>query len=259
MKTKYLIGNIKMNMDKESLIPYFENIREIAENSNNVVGVCVPSVYLDLAERYLNGSKVWYGAQNFYFEDKGTYTGEISGNMLKDFNAHMVIVGHSERRAMFNETNEDVNKKIKKALSLGLKPILCFGETRDERMSGKEKDVVKTQLFEALKDIEKEQLKEIIFAYEPVWAISCGIVATNAKDDVAATSDIAEEMLAYAKGLISQKYNVKNDEIIMLYGGSMKPSNALELLSQKDIDGGLIGGACLKFDTFKGVIDVEIE
>ena len=165
MKTKYLIGNIKMNMDKESLIPYFENIREIAENSNNVVGVCVPSVYLDLAERYLNGSKVWYGVQNFYFEDKGTYTGEISGNMLKDFNAHMVIVGHSERRAMFNETNEDVNKKIKKALSLGLKPILCFGETRDERMSGKEKDVVKTQLFEALKDIEKERNEK---NYEPL-------------------------------------------------------------------------------------------
>ena len=250
MKTKYLIGNMKMNMDKESLIPYFENIKEIAEKSNNVVGVCVPSVYLDLAERSLKGSKVLFGTENLFYENKGAYTGEISASMIKDFNADMVIVGHSERRTIFKETDEDINKKVKKALEFGLKPILCFGETLEERNNFREKEVVRTQILEGLEGISKEDLGNIIFAYEPVWAIGTGVTATTKE---------AEDIISYSKELISEKYSVENEDIIMLYGGSMKPSNVRELLSEKDIDGGLIGGACLKAEDFKGIIDVEIE
>ena len=136
MKKLYLIGNQKMNMSYSELEPYFENLKNIANNSENVVGVCLPSVYLDLAKYALEGSKVLYGAQNMYYEDKGAYTGEISASMLNDFNCDMVIIGHSERRNIFHETDEDVNLKVKKALNFGLIPILCFGELKEERESG---------------------------------------------------------------------------------------------------------------------------
>jgi len=251
MKTKYLIGNMKMNMSKEKLIPYFEGLKKIAENSNNIVGVCVPSVYLCLAEKCLNGSKVKYGVENFYYKDNGAYTGEISAEMLKDFNTELVIVGHSERRTLFGETDADVNLKTKKALLSGFRPIVCFGENLDERNRHFEKLVVQTQILEAIQDIDKEDIKKIIFAYEPVWAIGTGVTAT---------SEQAEEIISYAKELIISNYEgLKPEDIIMLYGGSMKGSNAEDLLSKPSIDGGLIGGACLNVEDFKKIIDIEIK
>ncbi len=248
MKKLYLIGNLKMNLSYNELEPYFANLSQIAATSDNVVGVCVPSVYLNLAKYLLEGTKVLYGAQNMHSEDKGAFTGEISADMLGDFNCDIVIIGHSERRAMFGERDADVNLKVKKALEKGLTPVLCFGETLDERNENRAFSVVERQIIGALADIENEDIGRIIFAYEPVWAIGTG---------VSATSDQAEEMIAFAKRLLTEEYGVK--ELIVLYGGSLKPSNAVEILSKPSIDGGLIGGACLKISDFESIIDVKVD
>ena len=248
MKKLYLIGNQKMNMSYAELEPYLEKLADIASTSSNVVGVCVPSVYLDLTKYALEGSKVLYGAQNMYYKDSGAYTGEISANMLNDFNCDLVIIGHSERRAYFNETDEDVNLKVKKALESGITPIVCFGETLEERDGGMAHSVVEKQLAGALQDLEVEDVERIIFAYEPVWAIGTG---------VSATSEQAEEMIAFAKRLISDEFGIKSS--IVLYGGSLKPSNAEDILSKPSIDGGLIGGACLKLSDFENLINTKVE
>ena len=248
MKKLYLIGNMKMNMSYAELEPYFENLAQIASTSTNVVGVCVPSVYLNLAKYALEGSKVLYGAENMHYEDKGAFTGEISADMIMDFNADLVIVGHSERRQYFKETDEEVNLKVKKALEKGITPILCFGETLEERNSNMAYSVVETQITGALRDLESEDIERIIFAYEPVWAIGTGVSATSTQ---------AEEMIAFAKRILQEQYEINNS--IVLYGGSLKASNAEEILSEKSIDGGLIGGACLKINEFEQIINTKVE
>jgi len=248
MKKLYLIGNMKMNMSLATLEPYFEGLGKIANQSTNVVGVCVPYVYLDIAQGMLNGTKVLFGAQNMYHQDSGAYTGEISASMLEDFGCDLVILGHSERRAYFHETDEEINLKVKKALSVGITPILCFGETLEERNGKMAFSVVEKQIVGALEDLSEEEISRIIFAYEPVWAIGTG---------VSATSDQAEEMISFAKRLISEQYGVENT--IVLYGGSLKPSNADDILSKPSIDGGLIGGACLKLNDFEQLINTKVE
>lgn len=242
MKKFYLIGNLKMNLTKADLAPYFETLK--AQNYKSVAGLCVPSVYLPLANEVLNGSDILYGAQNCYFQESGAFTGEISAKMIKDFNAQLVLVGHSERRSLFGETDEIVNAKTKQLLEYGFTPIVCFGETLDERNQGLEKEVVNTQIRGALENLAKEDISKIIFAYEPVWAIGTGVNAT---------SEQAEEIIAYAKKVVADLSG--NNQIIMLYGGSLKPSNAKELLSQPSIDGGLIGGASLNFEDFNAIIE----
>ena len=248
MKKLYLIGNMKMNMSLSELEPYFEHIVGIAENSSNVVGVCVPYVYINMAKYMLDGSKVLFGAENMYHADKGAFTGEISAHMLNDFGCDLVILGHSERRHIFGETDEDINLKVKKALETGITPILCFGETIEERKAGSTYNIVERQITSALQDIDEEDIGRIIFAYEPVWAIGTGI---------SATSDQAEEICGLAKRLLEDNYCLKNS--IMLYGGSLKADNAQEILSKESIDGGLIGGACLKLDEFQKIIDTKVE
>ena len=250
MKKLYLIGNHKMNLSYAELDKYFDALVDEAKYTNNVVGVCLPACYLDLAKYKLEGSSILFGAENCYYKDSGAYTGEISAKMLTDFNCDLVIVGHSERRSYFGETDEDVNLKVKKALEFNLMPIVCFGETLEERNDNKQMEIVKKQVLASLEDIAKEDLSKIIFAYEPVWAIGTGLTAT---------SDQAEEIISYAKSLITEKYGVSADEIVMLYGGSLKPSNANEILSKPSINGGLIGGACLKVDDFKMIFNVEVE
>lgn len=250
MKTKYLIGNMKMNMDFATLQSYFKELVEATNETKNVVGVCVPSVYLETASNNLEGSNVLYGVQNMYYEDFGAYTGEISANMINDFDAKLVILGHSERRTYFHETDEDINLKVKKALEEGLTPVLCFGETKSERENGEEKSVVKTQVLADIDGLSKDDVKKIIFAYEPVWAIGTGLTAT---------SEQAEEMIKFTKEVLFEKVGLKADEIICLYGGSMKGSNAKELLNMPSIDGGLIGGACLKVASFKEIFDIIVE
>ena len=248
MKKLYLIGNMKMNMNMSVLEPYFDKLSHIASNTDNVVGICVPYVYLPMAKSMLDGSKVLVGAQNMHYQDNGAFTGEISSHMLNDIGCDMVIIGHSERRAYYNETDEDVNLKLKKALEEGLTPIVCFGETLDERNSNTAFSVVERQIMTALEDVDDEDIGRIIFAYEPVWAIGTG---------VSATSEQAEEMISFAKRLIEEQYGVK--EVIVLYGGSLKPSNAMEILSKPSIDGGLIGGACLKINEFEELIMTKVE
>lgn len=208
----------------------------------------MPFVYLDMAKGMLDGSRVLVGAQNMHFEKNGAFTGEISADMLNDIGCDMVIIGHSERRAYFHETDEEVALKVQKALEEGLTPILCFGETLDERNGNTAYSVVERQLMTALEGLDEEEIGRIIFAYEPVWAIGTG---------VSATSDQAEDMISFAKRLIEEQFGVK--DIIVLYGGSLKPSNAQELLSKPSIDGGLIGGACLNIKDFEELIMTKVE
>ena len=246
---KYLIGNMKMNMDFAKLQDYFKELIKEAKSTKNVVGVCVPSVYLETTSNNLEGSNILYGVQNMYHKDSGAFTGEISANMINDFDAKLVIIGHSERRQYFKETDNEINLKVKKAIESGLTPILCFGETKEERESGNEKVIVKNQIVSDIKGIDKQDVAKIIFAYEPVWAIGTGLTAT---------SEQAEEMCAFAKDEVYRECGLESEKMICLYGGSLKPSNAKEILSKPHIDGGLIGGACLKVEDFKQIFNVEV-
>jgi triosephosphate isomerase len=186
------------------------------------------------------------GAQNVYHEDNGAYTGEISPLMLKSVGCEYVIIGHSERRTIFKESNETINKKIKKALEHGLKVIFCIGETLDEREKNITNDVVKKQVIEGLLDIDEKAISYMIIAYEPVWAIGTGRNATPQQ---------AQDVHKFIRKLIEDKYSSGiADDLTIQYGGSVKPDNARELLSQPDIDGALVGGACLKAESFIDII-----
>ena len=204
--------------------------------------VCPPFTALAVVGDVVRDSNVSLGAQNMYFEDKGAYTGEISTAMLKDCGCTHVIIGHSERRIIFNESDETINKKVKKALEANLIPVLCIGEKLEEREANKTFEVITNQLECDLADIDSDNIKKIIIAYEPVWAIGTGKTAT---------SEQAQEAHAFIRNLIKEKYDsVVADGIIILYGGSMKPANVEELVSQPDVDGGLIGGASLEAASF---------
>lgn len=243
---KYLIGNHKMNLSKTELIKYFKDLKKVAKQSDNFVGVCLPSVYLDLAQKMCKHTKIHYGAENMFYKESGAYTGEISANMLKDFDTEMVILGHSERRSIFGETDDVVNEKVLVALEKGLTPILCIGETKDQRENKETNKVLKKQLTKGLKGITKEDLSKVIFAYEPVWAIGTGVSAT--KED-------AEKTIKHIKETIAKLYDLPTlDGIVVLYGGSLNGKNVNDILSQPHIDGGLIGGASLKVSEFEKLI-----
>ena len=250
MKKLYLFGNHKMNFNKAEYEKYLKQLSKNCKNSKNEVAIAVSAPYLYLAEKFLKKTDILFGAQNCHFADKGAYTGENSVKMLKDFGCRICIVGHSERRQYDNETNEKVNLKIKQLLKNLVSPVLCFGETLDERNNGLMKRVIKTQLEEGLKDLTSDEVKRIYFAYEPVWAIGTG---------QSATSKQAEEVAKFVKEYIAKMFNITEGEIVLLYGGSLKPENAEEILSKTHIDGGLIGGACLDVENFKKLIDIRVE
>ena len=252
MKKLYLIGNHKMNLNRAELEIYLKQLVKCVKGSKNQIGVAVSSPYLYLAEKYLKKSKVLYGAEDCHYEEKGAFTGETGIAMLKDFNCKLCIVGHSEVRSGRKETNENINLKIKSLLKEAMTPVFCFGETMEERNSGLTKKVIKTQLEEALRDISRDEIKKMIFAYEPVWAIS-----TN--EGVKATPKQVEEIAKFVKEYISKMYDITEGEIILIYGGSVNPDNANEIFAKTHVDGGLIGGACLNINTFKKLINVEIE
>jgi triosephosphate isomerase len=250
MKKLYIIGNHKMNLTRAELEPFLKGLSKESKKTDNVVGVAVSSPYLYLAEKYLKKTSILYGSQNCHFEKKGAYTGEVSVDMLRDFGGRISIVGHSERRAYDNETNEKINLKIKALLRSNVKPIFCFGETKDERDNDLTKKVIKTQLESCLIDLTRDEVKKLIFAYEPVWAIGTG---------ESATSKQAEDVCRYVKQYICKMFELTEGEIVLLYGGSLNPTNAVELLSKTHIDGGLIGGASLKLDAFEKLINLKIE
>ena len=248
MRRKVIAGNWKMNnnlAESQNLISkLIEGLSK--EKTNCDVIICPPFTSLSLSASLISGSIIKLGAQNMYFEENGAFTGEISASMLLSSGCEYVILGHSERRHIFGETDDLINKKIKKALSSGLKPIFCVGETLDERESGVTNEIIKRQVYEGLNGLSEKDLDTIIIAYEPVWAIGTGKTATPNQ---------AQEVHNFIRNLISDKFSsAAAEKIIIQYGGSVKPDNAKELLSQKDIDGALVGGACLKAESFIGII-----
>jgi triosephosphate isomerase (TIM) len=247
MRRKIIAGNWKMNNDLDATKNLISNLTKSLNNSENCdIIVCPPFTSLSEAGSQLKDTVIKLGAQNMYFENDGAFTGEISASMLKGTGCEFVILGHSERRAIFSESDSLINKKIKKAISSGLKPIFCVGETLEQREKGITKDIIKNQVTEGLKEISEEEIKTLVIAYEPVWAIGTGRNATPEQ---------AQEVHEFIRGLIKEKYSEYTaDNIIIQYGGSVKPDNAKELLSQKDIDGALVGGASLKADSFLGII-----
>ncbi|KAB2908562.1 MAG: triose-phosphate isomerase [Ignavibacteriales bacterium] len=247
MRRKVIAGNWKMNNDLNGAINLISGIKqEVAVKKFDAkLIICPPFTSLETAHELLKGSNIGLGAQNMYFEESGAFTGEISASMLKSVGCEYVILGHSERRTIFGETDEIINKKIKKALLAGLKPIFCVGETLDEREAGAAFDVVKRQVKNGLVDVSADEMASVIIAYEPVWAIGTGKVATPAQ---------AQEVHAFIRAELTSLFGEKvAEETVIQYGGSVKPENAGELLGQKDIDGALVGGACLKADSFIGI------
>lgn len=248
MRRKFITGNWKMNLDRAGCVALAEGLLEAARGNTSVdIAVCAPFVYIDAVAQVLKGSCVAWGAQNCYFKGNGAYTGEISLDMLKDLGCTYVILGHSERRKILGETDALINEKVKAALAAGLIPILCVGETLDERDHNRTEEVIRGQFDGSLADISAEDMLKIVIAYEPVWAIGTGKVATPAQ---------AEEVHANLRKLMESRYNKEvADSVRIQYGGSVKPDNAKELLFQPDIDGALVGGAALKVDSFMGIIN----
>lgn len=237
-----MVANWKMNKTRDDALAFIYAINESLPNSDKVETViCAPSILLrDLVKR--QGDNLRIGAQNMYFEDFGAFTGEVSPVMLQTTGVEYVIVGHSERRSLFGETDDMVNRKVKAALNHNLKPILCVGETLEQRELGITSSVIRKQLELALDGVEIKDVTNVIIAYEPIWAIGTGKTA-SAKD--------AEEECKNIRIAIKELYNAYTaDETKILYGGSMKPSNAKELLAMPNIDGGLVGGASLDPNSF---------
>ena len=239
MRKPMLAGNWKMNKTRDEAIQFVLAVEGQLPSTIDCV-VCAPAIILlDIVKR---AETLKVGAQNMNENESGAYTGEISPVMLKDTNVEYVILGHSERRAYYNETNEKINAKIKKALEFDLKPIVCVGEVLEERETGKTYDVLKEQVVKGFAGVEIKNPENVIIAYEPVWAIGTGKTATP---------DDAQQIHSYARKVIAKMYDQDAaDKIIIQYGGSMNVKNYKELLAQPDVDGGLIGGASLKAETF---------
>ena len=249
MRKKVIAGNWKMNMLPNEAIDYINEFAPLVKDTNNEVILCVP--YTDLFYALLNvqETNIKIGAQNMHYEEKGAYTGEISPKMLKSIGVEYVIIGHSERRQYYNETDETVNKKIKAAFENGLKPIVCVGETLEEREAGKTIEIITNQTQKALEGLTNEQVESIIIAYEPIWAIGTGKTAT---------SEDAENSIKAIRDKISQIYGQNvSKRVIIQYGGSVKSSNAKELFEMPDIDGGLVGGASLKPEEFAKIVNFD--
>ena len=249
MRKNIVAGNWKMNKNLTESQALITEIRGIVrdENTNKAeVIICPTALVLASASKLLDGSSVKLGAQNCHFEESGAYTGELSPSMLKSVGVTHVIIGHSERRQYFNENNEMLAKKASAAVKIGLTVLFCVGETKEERESNSFFDVIKSQISEGLFHLTAKEMESIVIAYEPVWAIGTGLTAT---------SDQAEEIHAYIRTLISGKFGDETAQnTSILYGGSVKPDNAVELFSRENIDGGLIGGAALKARDFIDII-----
>jgi triosephosphate isomerase len=247
MKKFLIAGNWKMNKVTAEAVAFAEELK--AKNFSNAkdVAVLVPFTQLSEFGAALKGSGIGFGAQNVHFEESGAFTGEISVPMLKDIGVDYCIVGHSERREYFNETDETVNLKLKALLKAGIVPILCVGESLEVREAKGEQTFVAGQVIADFEGISAEDAAKVVIAYEPIWAIGTGKTATPEQ---------AEEMCAFIRGVVGGIYdNATADSMLILYGGSMKPSNAAELLEKPDINGGLIGGASLKVDDFAAIVD----
>lgn len=250
MRRKVIAGNWKMNMLPNEAMAFIEGLAPLVKNSEAEVVLCVP--YTDLFYSLLTAqdTNIKIGAQNMHWEESGAYTGEVSGKMLKSIGVEYVIIGHSERRQYFNETDETVNKKIKSAFANELKPIVCVGETLEQRETGKAEEIITNQTKIALDGLTEEQVENTIIAYEPIWAIGTGKTAT---------AEDANNSIKAIRNEIAKNYGQNiADKVIIQYGGSVKASNAKELFSTSDIDGGLVGGASLKVEEFANIVNYSI-
>ena len=247
MRKTLIAGNWKMNLDRLQAVALATELKGGFITDNNVeLAVCPPFVYLDAVAAIVQETSIALGAQDMYFEKEGAFTGEISGAMLSDLGCHYVILGHSERRHILGETDAFINQKVHAALALGLKPILCVGELLEERESGETEAVVRQQMQGSLEGVSAEQMLEVVIAYEPVWAIGTGKVATPEQ---------AQSVHADLRKMIEGCYNPEIASMVRIqYGGSVKPGNAGELLSLPDVDGALVGGASLKASDFLGIV-----
>lgn len=248
MRKKFIAGNWKMNKTASEAVALVDELIPLVSGIDNVdIAVCPPFLALPAVCEKVSGTNITAGAQNLFWEDSGAFTAEISADMILDVGAELVIIGHSERRQYFGETNETVNKRLKKALEKGLKPIVCVGETLEQREADETEAVVEAQIREGLAaDISEADVNKIVIAYEPVWAIGTGKTATPEQ---------ANDVHAFIRKLMADIYSDDTAQAVRIqYGGSVKPENATELMSQPDIDGGLIGGAALKADSFSAII-----
>lgn len=247
MRRPFIAGNWKMNLNRAEAVGLAKALAQRASEASHAdVAVFPPYVYLDAVAAALAGSTIGWGAQDVYFEPNGAFTGEISAAMLTDLGCRYVILGHSERRHVLGETNQVVNKKVHAALNAGLTPIICVGELLAERESGATGRVIREQFEGSLAGVSAEQMAKSVLAYEPVWAIGTGKVATPEQ---------AEEVHRDLRKLLTSRYNAATAEAVRIqYGGSVKPGNAASLLQQPNIDGALVGGACLTSADFGGII-----
>jgi triosephosphate isomerase len=248
MRKPLIAGNWKMNKDVKEAIALVNEIKRAVFDIENVdIVVCPPFTDLSDVDEMLAESNVALGAQNCYWEKEGAFTGEISTDMLKSVGCRYVIIGHSERRQYFGETDETVNKRIKAAIDAGLIPIMCIGEVLQEREENKTLDVVRAQITEGLKGFDEAFLDPMVIAYEPVWAIGTGKTATP---------DQAQEVHAFIRGLLRDSFSESfSGSRRILYGGSIKPDNIEALMREEDVDGGLVGGASLKAENFIDLIE----
>ena len=247
MRKKVIAGNWKMNMLPNEAIDFIAQLTPMAKDTDNEVILCVPYIDLFYALLTAQNTNIKIGAQNMHWEESGAFTGEVSGKMLKAIGVEYVIIGHSERRQYFAETDETVNKKVKAAFANDLKPIVCVGETLEQRESGKTKKIITNQVKLALDGLTNNQVEQTIIAYEPIWAIGTGKTATS-EDANNSIKDIRNKISEIYGEDVAQK-------VIIQYGGSVKSTNAKELFETSDIDGALIGGASLKVDEFSKIVN----
>lgn len=246
MRRKVIAGNWKMNVLPGEALEFVNNLAPIVKDTKNEVIICVPFTDLFYTLLAVQEANIHVGAQNMHWKESGAYTGEISPDMLKCINVEYVIIGHSERRQYFNETDETVNLKVKSALEHGLKPIVCVGESLEQKEAGNTEEIITSQVAKALEGLTLDDLSNTIIAYEPIWAIGTGKTAT---------AEDANNSIKAIRNKIKELFNT--DDVTILYGGSVKPENAKELFSMSDIDGGLVGGASIKAETFGKIVNFD--
>lgn len=250
MRTPLMAGNWKMHLNRREAKTLVEDLRKKIEGTTNEVLLCPPTLLFDTVQAACQGSKIATGVQNMHFADKGAFTGEVSAEMVKDGGASYVIIGHSERRAIFGETDEMCAKKVIQADAFGLIPVLCVGESLEQRESGSTTNVIDTQLNGSLEGFTPSSGDRLVIAYEPVWAIGTGKTATPAD---------AEAVIKHIRERLAEKYGERiANSVRILYGGSVKPGNVDELMAQPNIDGALVGGASLEAESFARIVNFQV-
>ena len=246
MRKPIIAGNWKMHKTIAEALEFVNDVKDRVKSNEVEAVICAPFTLLKDLKEATKGTDIKIGAQNMHFEEKGAFTGEISPLMLKELDMDYVIIGHSERRQYFNETDETVNKKVLKALEVKIDPILCVGETLEEREAGNTKNVCKVQVEKGLENVSKEDITKVVIAYEPIWAIGTGKTAT---------SEDANDVIAYIRQVVANLYGDLANEVRIQYGGSVKPSNVAEIMNQSDIDGALVGGASLEANDYVQLVN----